>query len=172
MKMLRHLVMALATLTATVALMPAAVAEQGCPDGYTMAPLGTARCVPIPGLYQVPGGTQEAAPAPPRWKEQWGAIAVDSATGKTGVAGSKANRQQAEDAAMAICAKKGGGDCRVRLSYGNQCGVITWGNGTFVARSAGTLEAASERALNECRQESGGACEVFFSDCSLPVRIQ
>ena len=28
------------------------------------------------------------------------------------------------------------------------------------------------RTLAECKRESGGACEVFFSDCSMPVRVQ
>ena len=97
---------------------------------------------------------------------------MDSVTGKTGVAGSKATRQKAEEAALAICAQKGGGDCKVNLSYANQCGVIAWGNNRTSARFAATLEEASRLALNECAQVSGGTCEVFFSDCSMPVRTQ
>ena len=87
---------------------------------------------------------------------------MDSVTGKTGVAGSKATRQKAEEAALAICAQKGGGDCKVNLSYANQCGVIAWGNNRTSARFAATLEEASRLALNECAQVSGGTCEVFF----------
>ena len=114
---------------------------------------------PVPS----PGGTQGESAAPSvRWEDRWGAIAVDSVTGKTGVAGSKATRQKAEEAALAICAQKGGGDCKVNLSYANQCGVIAWGNNRTSARFAATLEEASRLALNECAQVSGGTCEVFF----------
>lgn len=114
---------------------------------------------PVP----VPGGIQGESAAPSvRWEDRWGAIAVDSVTGKTGVAGSKATRRQAEEAALAICAQKGGGDCKVNLSYANQCGVIAWGNNRTSARFAATLEEASRLALNECAQVSGGTCEVFF----------
>ncbi|WYX09731.1 DUF4189 domain-containing protein [Achromobacter xylosoxidans] len=60
---------------------------------------------------------------------------MDAVTGKVGVAGSRKSRQQAEDDSVAACAKKGGGDCRVQVSYANQCGVIVWGNGIAVPGS-------------------------------------
>ncbi|WYX26439.1 hypothetical protein WJ969_13545 [Achromobacter xylosoxidans] len=50
--------------------------------------------------------------------------------------------------------------------------MIVWGNGIAVSRFAPTLEAATDMTLAECKRESGGACEVFFSDCSMPVRVQ
>ncbi|MBB1627004.1 DUF4189 domain-containing protein [Achromobacter sp. UMC71] len=163
-----------ATLCLALALMRPAAAEQGCPDGYTMAPTGTAQCVPIPGLYQVPKDSQSDGPPVPqvRWEARWGAIAMDNASGKTAVAGSQASRQQAESAAVALCQKKGGGDCRVRISYANQCGVMAWGNGWSVAKYAPTLKEASEQALSQCQKEIGATCEIFFSDCSMPVRVQ
>lgn len=49
------------TARALIAARPAA--EQGCRDGYTMDTQGPARCVPIPGLYQVP---KDSGGAPPR----------------------------------------------------------------------------------------------------------
>ncbi|BEG75212.1 DUF4189 domain-containing protein [Achromobacter xylosoxidans] len=173
MKRLPLHIVAFATLALGLAVTRPATAEQGCPDGYTMAAVGTAQCIPIPGLYQVPGGYQAPPPPPPvRWEQRWGAIAMDAVTGKVGVAGSRKSRQQAEDDSVAFCAKKGGGDCRVQVSYANQCGVIVWGNGIAVSRFAPTLEAATDMTLAECKRESGGACEVFFSDCSMPVRVQ
>lgn len=168
-------ILAFATLAFGLALTRPATAEQGCPEGYTMAALGTAQCIPIPGLYQVPGGDSAPPPPPPpqvRWEQRWGAIAMDAVSGKVGVAGSRTSRQRAEDDSVAQCAKKGGGDCRVQVSYANQCGVIVWGNGIAVSRFAPTLEAATDMTLAECKRESGGACEVFFSDCSMPVRVQ
>ena len=73
---------------------------------------------------------------------------------------------------MAICRQKGGGACKLEISYANQCGVIVWGNNWAVAKFAATLEQATELALNQCNRDSGGTCEVFFSDCSMPVRVQ
>ncbi|MBP6706146.1 MAG: DUF4189 domain-containing protein [Achromobacter sp.] len=173
--MKRFLVLAFAVFALALAAMRPAAAEQGCPDGYTMAALGTAQCIPIPGLYQVPGGAQppqQPAPPPVRWEERWGAIAFDPVSGKTGVAGSRPGRRQAEDDAVAICRQKGGGACKLEISYANQCGVIVWGNNWAVAKFAATLEQATEQALNQCNRDSGGTCEVFFSDCSMPVRVQ
>ena len=163
MKILHLLAVTLATLTAALALANPAAAENGCADGHTPAApgSGSSGCVPIPGLYQVPGGTQGESAAPSvRWEDRWGAIAVDSVTGKTGVAGSKATRQKAE-AALAICAQKGGGDCKVNLSYANQCGVIA---GATTGHPPGSRPRWKKHrlALNECAQVSGGTCEVFF----------
>lgn len=64
--MKRFLVLAFATFALALAAMRPAAAEQGCPDGYTMAALGTAQCIPIPGLYQVPGGAQQPQQPAPR----------------------------------------------------------------------------------------------------------
>lgn len=126
--------------------------------------------MPIPGLYQTPAETP-AAPMGPRWATQWGAIAVDSASGKTGVVGSMSSRKKAEKGAIAQCKSKGGSDCQVKISYGNQCGVIAWGNNKIATASAGSIEEASDQALGICRREAGTECEIFFSDCSLPKRI-
>ena len=81
---------------ALAAMRPAAA--EGCPDGYTMAALGTAQCIPIPGLYQVPGGAwQPQQPAPrPSAGRSVGGDRLRSVSGKTGVAGSQASRRQAE----------------------------------------------------------------------------
>lgn len=97
---------------------------------------------------------------------------MDPVSGKTAVAGNKRNQKQAESEAVASCTKKGGSNCKVTVSYGNQCGVLAWGNNWTVSRSAPTLEEASKQALDQCQRDIGAACEVFFSDCSLPVRVQ
>ena len=74
---------------------------------------------------------------------------------------SRAARRPARKSRAGNMRQKGGGDCKVNLSYANQCGVIAWGNNRTSARFAATLEEAS-LALNECAQVSGGTCEVFF----------
>ena len=97
-----------------------------------------------------------------------GAIAFDPVSGKTGVAGSRPSRRQAEDDAVAICRQKGGGACKLEISYANQCGVIVWGNNWAVAKFAATLEQATELALNQCNRDSGGTCEVFSRIAACP----
>ncbi|QWP75105.1 DUF4189 domain-containing protein [Lysobacter sp. K5869] len=149
-------------------------AEQGCGDGYvpTTTPAGV-QCMPIPGLYRETPGSDSPPPAPPiRWASRWGAIAMDNASGKTAIVGSMSSQKKAEKAAVAQCKSKGGGDCQVKISYANQCGVLAWGNNRMVTANGTSLEEASEKGLNQCRQEAGTECEIFFSDCSLPVRIQ
>lgn len=147
-----------------------AAAEQGCADGYipTTTPNGI-QCSPAPGLYRGPGassGPQE------RWETRWGAIAMDNASGKTGIAGSKSSRRKAEQAALAQCKGKGGGNCQVKLYYSNQCGALAWGSDQMFTARGVTLEEASEYAVNECQSQTGGKCEVFFSDCSLPEKLR
>lgn len=150
-----------------------ASAEQGCGDGYipTTTPQGV-QCMPIPGLYRTPADSpSDPVPEGPRFVNRWGAIAVDSATGKTGVVGSMSTRKKAEKGALAQCKSKGGGSCQVKISYANQCGVIAWGNNQIATASATSVEAASEQALAICKRQAGSECEIFFSDCSLPERI-
>ena len=167
--MKRFLVLAFATFALALAAMRPAAAEQGCPDGYTMAALGTAQCIPIPGLYQVPGGAQQPQqPAPrPSAGRSVGGDRLRSRLGQDRGRG-QPSRRQAEDDAVAICRQKGGGACKLEISYANQCGVIVWGNNWAVAKFAATLEQATELALNQCNRDSGGTCEVFSRIAACP----
>lgn len=140
-----------------------AFAEQGCPDGFTPNAAGTPgqQCIPIGG--QTRPGSGGAAE---RWENRWGAIATDKETGKVGIFGDMTTRRKAETGAIAQCQRKGGADCKLQLTYYNQCGVLAWGNGKMSTASAPTVEEASEMALKECERVAGKGCEIFFSDCS------
>lgn len=157
-------------LLGAVLLMRTASAEQGCADGYapTTTPNGV-QCAPIPGLYR---GTGAASTPSERWATRWGAIALDSASGSTGIAGGLASERNAKQAALAQCASKGGTDCRIQIAYSNQCGAIAWGGGQAVAAREATLEKASEMAVQQCQRLGGSQCKVFFSDCSFPERLR
>lgn len=153
-------------------------AEQGCPDGFTPNPVmtgtpGQNQCVPIPGLSRSP---TDSAPGPMvpqvRWATRWGAIATDSASGSTGIVGSMSSERKARQGALAQCKGKGGADCQVQITYSNQCGVLAWGNNRMSTARGATLEEASQMAIGECERGAGTSCKVFFSDCSLPERIQ
>ncbi|WP_176090341.1 DUF4189 domain-containing protein [Achromobacter anxifer] len=150
-----------------VAFQPA-FAEQGCPDGFTPNAAGTPgqQCIPIGGQTR-PGS---AGPAD-RWETRWGAIATDKESGKVGIFGDTTTRRKAETGAIAQCQRKGGADCKLQLTYYNQCGVLAWGNGKMSTASAPTVEEASELALNEC-ERVGKNCEIFFSDCSYAKKVR
>lgn len=147
-----------------------AVAEQGCSSGYipTSTPSGI-QCRPAPGLYRGPGNSPASQE---RWETRWGAIAMDNASGKTGIAGSKSTRRKAEQAALAQCKGKGGANCQVKLYYSNQCGALAWGSDRMVTARGVTLEEASKYATDQCEKETGDRCEVFFSDCSFPEKLR
>lgn len=147
----------------------AASAEQGCPDGFIPNAAGT------PGAPCVPGSAPnwEGSSQPPRarWAARWGAFAGDSESGKIGQASGMASEREAEKKALAHCRSKGGSDCRVELTYSNQCGVVAYGGGYMNTASAATVDEASEIALRRCRDNSS-SCKIYFSDCSYAERVQ
>ena len=149
-------------------------AENGCPPGLIPAS-GTNinSCVPIPPGYY--NNQQQVQPQPPmqpqRWADQWGAIAADSANGILGTATSMTSRSIAENAAYADCKSKGGEACTIQLSYGNQCAVVVVGDQGYNATQGATSESAKQAGMKVCN-EADSHCHVYYSDCSLPVRIQ
>ncbi|NUO74953.1 MAG: DUF4189 domain-containing protein [Lysobacter sp.] len=148
-------------------------AEQGCPSGFTPNAAGTpgAQCIPIGGLNGSGDGGGYSQDPGPQWASRWGAIAIDNASGKTGLAGSMSSKRKAEKGALAQCKEKGGANCQVKLAYRNQCGVVAWGEGNMTTAHAPTVADASKLAVGEC-ERSVSKCEVFFSDCSYAERVQ
>ncbi|MBR8652113.1 DUF4189 domain-containing protein [Achromobacter sp. Marseille-Q0513] len=170
MKDIRSLTFALAVAAIALAVANPAAAEQGCSDGYKPTPTQNGiECRPIPGLYKGSGGG--AAPQV-RWEERWGAIVMDAASGMTGIGGGQRTEEAAIQSATAMCQRKGGKNCRVDITYSNQCGALAWGSNHAVSARGRTLEIASKYAIDACEKTTGKKCEVFFSDCSLPVRVQ
>jgi hypothetical protein len=160
----------LAGLVLLFALSSIAHAQQNCewrPEG----PLG-------PAWYQ-PGGSgacnnnsSQSVAAPPRWASRWGAIAISSSTGHVGTSAGKISKSEAKHAAMQDCGDQDGiPDCKVNLSYSNACAAYAWGGGRAGTGSAPSTEEASARALNECSKK-GKDCQLYYSECSLPERIQ
>ena len=96
---------------------------------------------------------------------------MDAASGMTGIGGSQPTEEAAIQAATAMCQRKGGKNCRVDITYSNQCGALAWGSNHAVSARGRTLEIASKFAIDACEndwQEVRG----LFSDCSLPVRAR
>lgn len=160
-------------------LLPAqsALAEQGCADGFVPNPVpsgtpGQNQCVPMPGQNRGGGGYEQA---PTRWEKRWGAIAYDSVTGKLGAVTDMTSKRKAVNGALSQCKSKGGQDCKVSLNYYNQCAALAWGEGDggiFRASSGPDLEEVKTRALANCENSSGGACEIFYTGCSKAELVQ
>lgn len=154
-----------------------AALAQNCPSGIPSA--GNPQCLPPPSA---PAGAppRRATPNPsprvpqPRWLSQWGAISIDAALSKMGVAEGKTSRADAERTALAACRTNGGeaGECKKNLVvFGNSCGVVAWGESYVSLRSDGTKELAADGAMRECTQHSAD-CQVYYASCSLPQLVQ
>jgi len=149
-------------------------AEGGsCPAGYyPIGGQGAQGCAPIPN-YQ--SNDQQGSFVPQgQWQKTWGAIAIDETVndGGMGMVTGLPDKQAADGAALAQCRASGGSDgCELLLSYQNQCAVIVSGASYLNAHSAETIELASSSAVHKCSERTTG-CKIYYSACSVPVRIQ
>jgi hypothetical protein len=111
------------------------------------------------------------AHAPPKWETRWGAIATDAEHAKLGVVIAASNKRMAELGALEDCKNKGGSNCKLQLSYYNQCAAMVVGDRVMNTGSAATLEEAKQMGLSECQKDDSN-CRVYYSGCSLPERVQ
>lgn len=111
-----------------------------------------------------------AAPPQERWADRWGAFVLSS-NGMSGGIQDAPNKRQAEKAALTECREKGGENCRVSLSYYNQCGAVASGGGHTGSSSAPTEREAVENAIATCEKAGGSNCQLYFMGCSLPARV-
>ena len=111
-------------------------------------------------------------PAPPqeRWAKRWGAIATDADNAKLGAVVDMASEKQARSAALKACKDKGGINCTVDISYYNRCAVLVTGDKVYNVSSAATIDEATKSGFIKCERYDVN-CRVYYSDCSLPVRI-
>lgn len=158
-----------------IALPPSAFAEGACPPGfYPIGGQGVQGCAPIPGATAT--GSEASIPAPaPRptgyWTETWGAISTAKSTGDIGVTYGKPSKGEADSDALGKCATYGAKDCRIALSYKNQCVAIAKGAGGSYVHSArsSSIERATSIAMKGCIANTEGACEVVHTNCSEPI---
>ena len=142
-----------------------ASAQTACPVGT--AP-GSATCGPSPGSAEMP-------PPPPRpsgeWLKTWGAISSNRA-GDMGVSSGKLSKAEAEEEARNRCLGWKTGDCKIDISYRNQCvaaaGALQNRRGGGTA-SGPTLDGAKSQAMKICNEVSGGQCKIMVAECSEQV---
>ncbi|WEI17693.1 DUF4189 domain-containing protein [Acinetobacter proteolyticus] len=124
--------------------------------------------------YQGPNGAanqQQAAPQlPPQptgyWVKTWGAIATSKTGGALGTVVGVDSQKEAEKIAMQDCKAKGGGGCKVGMSYHNQCAAMLVGSDVTLSR-AESIAVAKTEGLKECAAR-GDNCRVYYSACTEP----
>ncbi|MGJ7904517.1 DUF4189 domain-containing protein [Lysobacter sp. 1R34A] len=142
-----------------------AQAEGGCPPG--MVPYSAASpnaCAPMPSGPALRGA------AGPRWASQWGALAFDAAAGIMGVASDSRSKRDARRIALEDCRARGGRACKVEFSYRDSCVVVVAGDRQSDTSTASSAERAAEIGLGACEARRDRRCELYYAECSFPVR--
>ncbi|WP_448099460.1 DUF4189 domain-containing protein [Luteibacter yeojuensis] len=111
------------------------------------------------------------APTPAVWADSWGAIVLDAKHGAKGTSTNQTSKNDAVRSAMAECQATGATNCKVELTYYNQCAAVAWGDQTFGIASNPTIEGASHAAVASC-SESGTGCRTVYTSCSQARRVQ
>lgn len=141
-------------------------AEGGCPNGeYPQEGPGWRTCIPFP---QVQGtGNQQSAP---RFKNSWGAIAVDADIGALGTTLTADSRDDAVDKALSECKQKGGANCTVMIKVSNACMAMALATNDIYTEGGTTTSEAETKAIGHCKGKDA-RCSIYFSGCSVPVRL-
>lgn len=138
-------------------------AEGGCPPG--MIPeggQGVSSCRPIPGYQQSQG----------HWMNQWEAITSDLPHHSGGASVNQPSEEEAVQAAMANCVSNGGVQCRVEITYANQCAAMVVGNTGHNADRANTIDQAVKLGIKVYTDAGDTDCRAFYEACSLPKWVQ
>lgn len=100
-------------------------------------------------------------------ESRWGAIALGG--NGFGATRGRPSEETAVSGALRQCEESGGaGECRIRLTYRNQCAAYASGDNREVGVAyADTVEKASKLAKRSC-SEATGNCRIQYAACSLP----
>ncbi|WP_161786150.1 MULTISPECIES: DUF4189 domain-containing protein [Lysobacter] len=139
--------------------------EGGCPAGMIpYSGTSTRSCGPI---QSGPGG----GIAGPKWKTRWGAIASDD-SGHYGVSVNQTSKARARDAAIEDCRGHGGQTCKLHFAYENQCVAVASSTAESFSASAATGLQATAISMERCEASKTGKCWLYYTDCSLAVRVR
>lgn len=116
------------------------------------------------------GGAQQYAVPQPVWADRWGAIAADG-NGVFGIVSDMTSKRKAQKSAIQECKNRGGGACDVDLAYYNQCAAVGANSKNSFSFSAPTQKEAEDLAVGRCEKSTGEKCNVYYSGCSMPVRV-
>jgi hypothetical protein len=157
-----------------------AKADQGCPPGqYPIGGQGAMACAPIPQENQV---QQQPTPTG-EWIKTWGAVSMGSidATTSFGVTTGKLSKSDAEEDSLRRCGSHGEDNCKVLITYHNQCVAISepqinglpFSTGIVSASRAGTTVEASELSAADCaeknRKTPQAQCKLTYTACTEQI---
>lgn len=94
-------------------------------------------------------------------QDQFGAVAIDEATGDTGYAVAQPSQDAALEAAVQDCGSAG---CVAVNWFGDACGAIAIGNGGYGASWGESRDAAAAYAMDACERYAEG-CRVDRAVC-------
>ncbi len=160
-----------ASLLLGLIIFDAAHAQQPGVDCAPVQGQGWQGCAPLNNGSTQQAPQQQPSQPPPRWMDQWGAIATDEPKGILGAATGLSSKLEAQQSALADCAGKGGAPCKLEIAYNNQCAALVVGDKVYNTSSAATIQQASQSGMDRCSKVSTN-CHVYYSACSMPVRIQ
>jgi len=136
------------------------------------------QCVPadqVPG-YQDSLQDRQARPQQPQvfWASRYGAVAYDSVSGAEGHITDQPSKSQAKKEVLRLCVQHGGTNCKILISYYNQCAAIAQvqGGGRIGTGNALHSQQAEQLAMEACQKGGAPNCKIVYTACSLPVRIQ
>jgi hypothetical protein len=104
------------------------------------------------------------------WADRWGAIAFDYTTSEMGTAESKNNQITAEQKAMSDCSSHGAQNCKIIVSYKNECVALAASNNRIGFTQSPKQKRAETIAVKQCGDTI--SCQIIYSACSFPIRIQ
>lgn len=154
-----------------------AYAEDGCPDGMRPNPTPTG----TPGANQcVPGSSGggwppvDSTPRGPKVYNGYGALAFAQTSVAVGASDKQdlfGSKRQAERSALKSCKANGGTDCKIVLSFVNECAVAVLGadaGGSRIAIYAGTgkdVADAKRQAEAQCKSKGSPMCKPAYANC-------
>ncbi|WP_407315393.1 DUF4189 domain-containing protein [Pseudomonas sp. nanlin1] len=137
-------------------------AQTRCPIG---AQAGSMQCLPD----EPQGGYNAPAQPTGEWIKTWGAIAQSSTTGEAGSAVGKLSESEAEQAALRQCALEGTTDCKVFLTFHNQCAALVSSDSQSFFQGAVSERRSIKLAKKSCEASDSGPCKVMYSECTDPI---
>ena len=141
-------------------------------NSYNFATSTEAYNLNLCGATRCDNTTSQQPQRAPRevWQNYYGAIAYDS---KAKVAGTSENEKSMADAKRVAIQNCGAGTkCKIVAYARNSCTAIAQDGGITAFGTEPTEATATKEALDNCRSVGGTECEITYSHCSLPVRIQ
>lgn len=130
---------------------------------------GGGACIP-PDAPGMPGYQQQPpVQVRPVWRDQWGALALNEGTGEAGFVDHLSSRREAKKSALAYCRANGSSNCKIMLTFHNQCAAVAQGESAGFAR--GPDQKVTEKgALAHCGKSK--PCKIIYSACNYPDRIR